>query len=291
MQNIHIPVLVKEVIDVLEPKKGENYLDVTAGFGGHARKILNLTSELETSVLIDRDKTSIEFLTKEYLNNPIEIIKNDFYHASLLLLKELRHFDIIFADLGISSLHINDQDRGFSFRHNSELDMRMDQDQKIDAKYILNTYSEKKLREIIKNYGDEPKAGYIAREIVLNRPINTTDDLAAICYRAWPGFRSKVNPATRTFQAIRIEVNQELKLIEDSLPIWIKLLNPGGRLAIITFHSLEDRLVKNFFNSHAGNRYDDELKFLVKKPIIPDQNELNNNPRARSAKLRAVVKK
>ncbi len=291
MQNIHIPVLVKEVIDVLEPKRGENYLDVTAGFGGHARKILNLTSELETSVLIDRDKTSIEFLTKEYLNNPIEIIKNDFYHASLLLLKELRHFDIIFADLGISSLHINDQDRGFSFRHNSELDMRMDQDQKIDAKYILNTYSEKKLREIIKNYGDEPKAGYIAREIVLNRPINTTDDLAAICYRAWPGFRSKVNPATRTFQAIRIEVNQELKLIEDSLPIWIKLLNPGGRLAIITFHSLEDRLVKNFFNSHAGNRYDDELKFLVKKPIIPDQNELNNNPRARSAKLRAVVKK
>ncbi len=291
MSEIHKPVLVKEVLEILTPKKGENLVDFTAGYGGHSKIILNLTGNSIDSYLIDRDSQAIDYLKNiAFKSEPVNIVKQDFYEASKDLFRKNKNFDIILVDLGVSSLHINDQARGFSFKQTGPLDMRMDQTQELDAEFILNKYPESKLRQILEEYGEEPKARYIAKSIILARPLKTTDDLARICAKAWPG-HSKTNPATRTFQAIRIEVNQELKQLTESLPVWIKLLKPGGRLAVISFHSLEDRIVKKFFNENSGQRYDDKLLLLTKKPIIPDQTELVNNPRARSAKLRAVVKK
>ena len=167
--------------------------------------------------------------------------------------------------------------------------MRMDQSQALTAEAIVNSYSQAKLTDILKRYGEEPKAAQIARTIVESRPIGTTDQLAAIAARAWPG-RSRVHPATRTFQALRIAVNDELSLLEHSLPLWFELLAPGGRIAIISFHSLEDRLVKQALQEVAGDRYDAELRLLTKRPVVAQPSELVFNPRARSAKLRAAVK-
>jgi 16S rRNA (cytosine1402-N4)-methyltransferase len=273
---IHLPVLLTEVIEVLSPEKGDSYLDLTAGYGGHASKVLSLTGNYKDSVLVDRDQDSINELKDLFKEDQIEVIKNDFNQASKDLLDE-------------SSLHLNEGNRGFSIQQNGPLDMRMDQSQKLTAEFIVNNYSENDLAEILRIYGEEPKSKQMAREIIASRPLETTQQLAEVAKRVWRGY-SRSHPATRTFQAIRIAVNDELRLIEESLPVWLDLLKPGGRLAIISFHSLEDRIVKNFFSEHGGNYYDSELKVLTKKPIIPQQNELVLNPRARSAKLRAAVK-
>lgn len=286
---IHTPVLLQEVIDVLSPKQGDNYLDLTAGYGGHASKVLSLTGNFKDSVLVDRDQDSIRELKDLFKEDNIEIINDDFNKASVELLDRGIKFDLILADLGVSSLHLNEGKRGFSIQQNGPLDMRMDQSQKLTAEIIVNNYSELELAEILRIYGEEPKARQMAREIILNRPIQNTEQLAEVAKKVWKGY-SRSHPATRTFQAIRIAVNDELKLLEESLPIWLDLLKPGGRLAIISFHSLEDRIVKNFLSEHGGNYYDSELKILTKKPIIPQQNEVVLNPRARSAKLRAAVK-
>ncbi len=172
---------------------------------------------------------------------------------------------------------------------NGPLDMRMDQSQILTAADIVNTYAADDLADILRRYGEEPKAQVIARLIVQNRPLETTTELARIVARAWPG-HSKVHPATRTFQALRIAVNDELRLIEVSLPIWIDLLKPGGRLAVISFHSLEDRLVKSAFAEQGGSHYDAKLKILSKHPVTASEQEIAFNPRSRSAKLRAAVK-
>ncbi len=291
MYEIHNPVLLNEVLDKLKPKKGESLVDFTAGYGGHSGLILDTTGNFEGSYLIDRDSQAIDYLKNiAFKNKPVNIQQKDFYQASIDFFNEKKKFDIILADLGVSSLHINDHARGFSFRNNGPLDMRMDQSQQKDAGYVLNTYPEYRLAEILKEYGEEPKAKKIARYIVESRPIQSTSELADLCAKAWPG-HSKTNPATRTFQAIRIEVNQELGQLSDSLPIWINLLKSGGRLAIISFHSLEDRIVKKFFNDNSGERYDAKLTLITKKPITAGQNEIVSNPRSRSAKLRVVVKK
>ncbi len=286
---IHQPVLVDGVIKVLKPEKNDSYLDLTAGYGGHANIILARTKNYRESVLVDRDKTSTDYLHNIFADKPLMIINQDYYQASTDLMKQNKKFDIILVDLGVSSQHLNDQSRGFSFKDNGPLDMRMDQSQKLSAMVVVNDYPEKELARIISEYGDEPKARYIAKLIVNNRPILNTQELAKLCLKAWPG-RSKIHPATRTFQAIRIEVNQELTLLQKSLPIWFNLLKPDGRLAVISFHSLEDRITKQFFKDNSGERYDSELTLLTKKPIVPDQNEIVINPRSRSAKLRAVVK-
>ncbi len=290
MSQIHQPVLVNEVLTVLKPKKNDSYLDLTAGYGGHASAILNQTNNYQESVLVDRDITSTTFLQNLFVGKPIIIVKEDYYQASINLEKQGKLFDIILADLGVSSQHFNDKNRGFSFKDNGPLDMRMDQGQSLSAMQVINEYSEKEIARVLKEYGDEPKARLIAKLIINSRPIISTRELADICLKAWPG-RSKVHPATRTFQAIRIEVNQELSQLSLSLPIWLKLLKPGGRLAVISFHSLEDRIVKHFFKEKNGEHYDSEVMILTKKPIIPTKNETVNNPRSRSAKLRAVVKK
>jgi 16S rRNA (cytosine1402-N4)-methyltransferase len=168
--------------------------------------------------------------------------------------------------------------------------MRMDSRQELNASHIVNTYSEVQLAGILEQYGQEPKARSIARNIIAARPVNTTTQLARIVARSWPG-KSRVHPATRTFQALRIAVNGELNQLASSLPIWLELLAPGGRLVVISFHSLEDRIVKNFLLEHAGDRYDSELELQTKKPVQATNNEIVSNPRARSAKLRACRKK
>jgi 16S rRNA (cytosine1402-N4)-methyltransferase len=285
----HIPVLLNEAIKYLAPSPGNTYLDATAGFGGHAKAILARTNNPKNSVLIDRDKIAIEDLRKQFERQGVKIIQSDFYSASTKLLNEGKRFDIILADLGVSSPHLNTASRGFSFNLTGPLDMRMDQTQPLTAGEILNFFSESDIERILKQYGEEPKAKRIARLIVKNRPIHTTTELATMVTKAWPGYR-KTHPATRTFQALRIAVNNELEIIRMSLPVWVDLLTPGGRLGIITFHSLEDRIVKQFFSEKSGDTYDAELKLLTRKPITSSQHELVLNPRARSAKLRAVAK-
>ena len=285
----HEPVLLEEVLQYLDPKTGESYLDLTAGYGGHASAILDRTGSLTSAVLVDRDPKAVKVLQEKY-DGQVEIRQQDFLSASRELLASGRQFDLILADLGVSSPHLNEGNRGFAIIQTGPLDMRMDQTQSLTAEIIVNTYKEAQLMDLLKRYGEEPKAAQIAQAIVRSRPIKTTDQLAAIAKQAWPG-RSRIHPATRTFQAIRIAVNDELGQIEQALPIWFDLLKPGGRLAVISFQSLEDRLVKRAFQDVAGDRYDAELRLLSKRPIVANPSELVSNPRARSAKLRAAAKK
>jgi 16S rRNA (cytosine1402-N4)-methyltransferase len=216
-------------------------------------------------------------------------MQEDFLQASRRLTADKREFDIILADLGVSSPHLNEGNRGFSFALESALDMRMDQRQTLTAATIVNEWPEADLARILRDYGEEPKAAVIAHIIAEHRPVSGTLQLAELVKRAWPG-HSRVHPATRTFQAIRIAVNDELSLLEKSLPLWVDLLKPGGRLGVISFHSLEDRIVKRFFADRAGVRYDAELLPLTKRPVTAEATELVSNPRSRSAKLRVVAK-
>lgn len=285
----HVPVLLESVLRYLQPVSGETYLDLTAGYGGHAEAILKRTKNSKGAVLVDRDEMAIRALHDRFGTKGAEIIYSDFLAASREKQTSGRRFDVILADLGVSSPHLNIASRGFSFSMESPLDMRMDQSQKLDAYTIVNTYSQVELARLIRAYGEDPKANRIASLIVNNRPIHTTSELAKIVAKAWPGHQ-KVHPATRTFQALRIAVNDELELLRLSLPIWFDLLAPGGRIVVISFHSLEDRLVKQAMQERAGNTYDATLQILTKRPVTGDSTELVFNPRARSAKLRAAAK-
>lgn len=281
--------MLAEVLRILDPKEGDSYLDLTAGYGGHAEAVLERTNAPTKTVLVDRDSNAAAFLTQKFDGSGVKILKQDFLAASRELAAAGRTFDAILADLGVSSPHLNEADRGFAIALHGPLDMRMDQSQTLTAADIVNTYPEAGLVTILERYGEEPKAKKIARLIVQNRPVTSTTELARIAARAWPG-HSSVHPATRTFQALRIAVNDELGLLEKSLPIWIDLLNPGGRLAVISFHSLEDRLVKAAFNEAGKSGYDATLAILTKHPVTASRDEIVNNPRARSAKLRAAAK-
>lgn len=285
---LHVPVLLETVLEYLAPQEGNSYLDLTAGYGGHASRIIGMTDAPEQAVLVDRDANATNELSARF-GDSVTILHQDYYTASEQLARGHRQFDLILADLGVSSPHMDQASRGFSLAQDGPLDMRMDQDQELTAERIVNGYSEEQLAQILTDYGEEPKARAIATAIVAARPIRTTTELATVVARKWHG-HSKVHPATRTFQAIRIAVNNELGLLERSLPLWINLLSPGGRICIISFQSLEDRLVKKLFQEHAGDRFDSDLRLLTKRPITPSHNELVHNPRARSAKLRAAVK-
>lgn len=284
---MHVPVLLDEVLKYLDPRAGETYLDLTAGYAGHASAILERTGNPAGTVLVDRDQNAVDHLRKRL--GQANIRHQDFLGASRELSEAGTTFDIILADLGVSSPHLNEDARGFAIQQSGPLDMRMDQRQALTAAHIVNTYDEGRLAEIIREYGEEPKAARIAALIIEARPIHTTDELAKIAAQAWPG-HSRVHPATRTFQALRIAVNSELEQLDQALPLWISMLRPGGRLAVISFHSLEDRMVKQALQEAAGNRYDAELTLLTKRPVTASQSEIVNNPRARSAKLRAAVK-
>lgn len=285
----HIPVLLSEVISVLKPQVGETYVDMTAGYGGHASEVLSITGDYAGSYLVDRDINAINHLSSIFEGKEINALKSDFYSAAKKLLEEEKQFDMILADIGISSPHIDNASRGFSFIGSNPLDMRMDESQSLSAETIVNEYSEAEIIDILKKYGEEPKAKRIAKSILENRPVSTTEQLAQIVAKAYPGY-SKKNPATRTFQALRIAVNDELNLLERSIPLWLELLKPGGRLAVISFHSLEDRIVKKYFQEIASGGYDSDFLSLTRRPILATKDELVFNPRARSAKLRAVEK-
>jgi 16S rRNA (cytosine1402-N4)-methyltransferase len=285
----HEPVLLGEVLHYLNPQRGESYLDLTAGYGGHASAILDETETPQRVTLVDRDLRALRALEKRFAKQGVSILHTDFLTASQQLSGEQQQFDMILADLGVSSPHLDEADRGFSIQQDGPLDMRMDETQELSAETIVNTYSEAELADILWRYGEEPKARQIARLLKHNRPFHTTTELAAVVSRAWPG-HSRVHPATRTFQALRIAVNDELHLLEYSLPLWLEMLSPGGRIAIISFHSLEDGLVKRLLADASGERYDADMRLLTKRPVTASASELAINPRARSAKLRAAVK-
>ena len=288
MEKLHIPVLLSEVLASLSPAAGETYLDLTAGYGGHAKSILDVTLNYKNSVLVDRDEFAAEHLRANFPDT--EIINTDFYSAVLQLLECGRTFDMILADFGVSSPQLDLADRGFSFREDGPLDMRMDRRQSLTASEIINHYSEKRLAEIFVTYGEETPghAKLLAREIVHHRPISSTKALADIIAKY--SHHSHIHPATKVFQAIRIVVNDELGEIEKTLPLLPQLLNPGGRLALITFHSLEDRLVKEYFKEATSHGEESLLSLPVKKPLVAEPDELVINPHARSAKLRVAVR-
>lgn len=289
-QQLHIPVLLDQVISLLEPKKGERYLDLTAGYGGHASAIFSRTLAPENSVLVDRDPFAVAHLAK-FQGQGAQILNTDFLSATQDLASMHAKFDMILLDLGISSPQLDRAERGFSFLHDGLLDMRMDERQKLTAAEIVNYFPEREIAKIIREYGEEnPKmAAKIAREIVFlrkKRKIATTLELAEIVAKVKPR-RGKINPATQTFQAIRIAVNDELGQVKNVLPLLPKILADGGRLAIISFHSLEDRLVKQFFKSEKEAGIEAELKILTPRPITENN---DYNPRSRSAKLRVAAK-
>lgn len=289
MESPHTPVMPEQVLRYLDPSPGESYLDLTAGYGGHATKVLEASLGYKQTTLIDRDETAVQHLSSVFKGRGATIVHQDFLAASQDLESKGQQFDMILADLGTSSVHLNNQQRGFSFLSDVRLDMRMDQRQAKTAETVVNDYSEEELARILKQYGEEPKAKRIAKSIVRSRPIKSTSQLADLVKQSWPG-RSKQHPATRTFQALRIEVNDEIRQLEQALPLWFKLLAPEGRIVVISFHSLEDRLVKQAMKMRAGDRYDAVLKLLSSKPIVPEPSEIVSNPRARSAKLRAAAK-
>lgn len=291
MEKLHNPVLLSEVLAGLSPKPGESYLDLTAGFGGHASKILDVTQQFKDSYLIDRDEFAINYLKSKFPSS-INYINSDFYSAVLQLLECGKTFDMILADFGVSSPQLDMEERGFSFRYDAPLDMRMDRRQKLTAYDVINKTSERELINIFKKYGEIPdgRAHAFARVIVHHRPIKSTLELADLIKTRIHGY-SRIHPATQVFQAVRIVVNDELGQIEKTLPLLPKLLNKNGRLGIITFHSLEDRLVKDFMREASNHGEESELSIINKKPITAENVELVINPRARSAKLRLAARR
>lgn len=289
-EQTHKPVLLNSVIAVLGPKKGESYLDLTAGYGGHAAEVFKYTEAPQKAVLVDRDKQAVDFLSQHFAKNKVQILHSDFYEAAKELLKSGRQFDLILADLGLSSPHLEKASRGFSISNPGPLDMRMDQRQDLTADKVVNEWDIADLLQIIRLYGEEPRANKIAQAIINSRPITSTAQLGEVIAKAASWRPGKIHPATRVFQAIRIAVNDELELLEKALPLLLDLLAEQGRIAIISFHSLEDRLVKQAFKDRAEGQYSAELKLLTKNPISANHDEIVFNPRSRSAKLRAAAK-
>jgi len=287
---MHEPVLLKEVLECLDPKKGDSYLDLTAGYGGHAKAVLDITQNFQGSVLVDRDQMAIDQLQTMFASSGVNIIHDDYYAATKQLSEQGRQFDLILADLGISSPHLNTASRGFSFMQNGPLDMRMDQRQTMTAEDIVNQWDKPELIKILQDYGEEPRSHRIAESIIANRPLKNTEQLVAAITKVTGPKQAKQHPATRTFQALRIAVNNELDLLQKTLPLWVDLLKPNGRIGIIAFHSLEDRLVKQYFADQSTYQYEQRLKLITKRPITPGEKEIVYNPRSRSARLRAAVK-
>lgn len=289
MSTNHQPVLLEQVMQYLDPKEGESYLDLTAGYGGHAEQILARTKAPGNATLVDRDQFAIDHLRSKFAQQPVHLIHQDYLSASRALAEQGQKYDLIMADVGVSSPHLDNASRGFSLKTEGPLDMRMDQNQEVSAATIVNDYDEAALFRILRDYGEEPRARRIAQAIIASRPVTTTTQLAQIVSTIWPE-HSRVHPATRTFQALRIAVNGELEQLQNALPIWIDMLAPGGRLAVISFHSLEDRIVKKQLALYGGERYDAPLRLLTRRPVTGSDTEIVSNPRARSAKLRAAVK-
>ncbi|BAT51109.1 hypothetical protein NOS3756_00290 [Nostoc sp. NIES-3756] len=280
----HLPVLPQEVIAGLVVRPGGHYLDATVGGGGHSRLILQAAPDVKLTA-VDQDEDALAAARKELaeFGERVKFVRSNFATYEF----PAASFDGVLADLGVSSYHLDTPERGFSFRHTASLDMRMDQRQSLTAADVINDWDETELANIFFHYGEERLSRRIARRIVEKRPFSTTTELAeAIASSVPPKYRyGRIHPATRVFQALRIVVNDELKSLETFLEKAPQALVPGGRIVIISFHSLEDRLVKH------GLRNSPILKVLTKKPIIATAAEIANNPRSRSAKLRIAQRK
>lgn len=281
---VHVSVLSRELIAGLEVRSGGHYLDATVGGGGHSRLILEAAPDVRVTAL-DQDAQAIAAAQANLaeFGDRVQFCRSNFAAYD----PEALRFDGIIADLGVSSAQLDIADRGFSFRHEASLDMRMDQRQDLTAAEVINFWDEVELANIFYNYGEERLSRRIARNIVEHRPFDTTTELAEVIARCVPrAYRyGRIHPATRVFQALRIAVNQELKVLEtflDTAPSWLK---PSGRIGVISFHSLEDRLVKHRL------RESPLVKVLTKKPILPQEDELEQNPRSRSAKLRLAERR
>ena len=299
----HYSVLLNETIDNLNLKENGIYVDATLGLGGHSSKIL---SSLTTGHLYAFDEDSkVIFFADERLKKigtNYTLIKSNFVDLKVKLAElGVTKIDGIVFDLGVSSPQIDDATRGFSFSKDGILDMRMDTDATLSAEKVVNEYSKEALTDIFFSYGEEPKSRLIASKIVAYRPIKTTLELVKIIERAvGANYFYKKHPERNIFQAIRIEVNKELSVLKEVLPDVLDLLKPEGRVAIITFHSLEDRIVKKFFKENSEvnelvkglptipEAYKPKLKLITKKPILPSTQELAENSRSKSAKLRVA---
>lgn len=290
-QQLHHPVLLDQVVELLAPQPGETYLDLTAGYAGHATAIADRLGGFKTVTLVDRDEHAIAEL-KQYEQAGATVVHDDFAHFAESAVAADQAFDMVLVDFGVSSPQLDRAERGFSIKQSGPLDMRMDQRQARSASSMINSLSERDLARVIITYGEErpSKAAQIARAIVRSRPHRTTEDLARAVLSTHRGPHQKVHPATRTFQAIRIALNDELGQIERLLATLGSLLKPGGRVVFLSFHSLEDRLVKRFIAEASTAGYEAEFDILTKKPIRGRTDDVHN-PRARSAILRAAVKK
>lgn len=284
--NYHEPVLLDEVLEMLKPEKGESYLDLTAGYGGHARAVINLTKSPERATLVDRDQSALDTI-KDLESAGATLVHSDFASYTTTLAHNMRQFDLILIDLGVSSPQLDRPERGFSFQTDGPLDMRMDQSQNQTAADLIRSSTEAELKQILQRFGDEPKAGSIAKALMANPP-ETTLQLAQLVEQTIRR-RGKTHPATRTFQALRIAVNDELQQVALTLPLLPDILTVGGRVAIISFHSLEDRLVKSFLQEEAKAGYEARMRLINKKPLSGAYEKVHN-PRSRSARLRAGVK-
>ncbi|CAN5292236.1 16S rRNA (cytosine(1402)-N(4))-methyltransferase RsmH [soil metagenome] len=309
-ENLHKPVLPAETIELLKPPTDGIFVDATLGLGGHSEAILANFDNTQI-VGIDQDAEAIEFAKErlEKFGSRIEIFQANFSDIKEVLSgAEVEKVDGVLADLGVSSLQFDSETRGFSFRFDAPLDMRMNAEEDTEtAAELLETLSEFEIARIIYEYGEERFSRRIARRIVEKRmrgePVKTTKELAELVERAVRrGKKDKIHPATRTFQALRIAVNRELEILEQFIRDAVDVLKKDGRLAIITFHSLEDRIVKQTFQKLAGKcscpprlpqcvcGATKEIEILTRKPIVPNEVETEENPRARSGKLRVCLK-
>ncbi len=291
---MHKPVLLNETLDLLNVTPGKVYVDCTLGLGGHSLEILKRLDGNGKLIGIEQDETILE-----QARNKLSKYENCYlFRANFLelpeILKSLKIEKItggVLLDLGVNSLHFDTAERGFSFKAKGPLDMRMDNRQELTAYKIINNYKEHELADIIYKFGEDRNSRKIAKSIIHNRakgPIETTEELANIIFSCYHHITNrshfKIHPATKTFQALRIEVNKELENIEEFFCFIPELLLPPSRLTVISFHSLEDRIAKNFLKNNR------EFRPITKKPVIPSSEEIKSNPRARSAKLRAAEK-
>lgn len=310
MAAYHEPVMVAEVLDFLQPESGETIVDGTVGGGGHALRIMERLQPGGRLIGIDRDDEALNAASETLAayRDSVILEKGDCADLEAIAAKlGVKAVDGVLLDLGVSSWQLESPERGFSFRHDAELDMRMDRSQRITAMELVNSLSERHLSEIIQGYGEERWAKRIAKFIVERRakkPIRTTHDLVEVIYAAVPeGARTeRIHPATRTFQAFRIAVNREIESLKAGLDAAIGLLSPGARICILSYHSLEDRAVKESFARHAGRctcpsglpicacGAKKSIRILTKRPVTASESEVRANPRARSAKLRAAEK-
>lgn len=303
---MHLPVLLNETISYLTVNPAGTYVDGTVGGGGHLQRLLQMLNHEAKVLALDKDSDTLKETIVKFQYEPrVIFVHEDFRHlARVLADHNLNKVDGILLDLGVSSFQLDMEDRGFSFHDDARLDMRMNRHNKLSAWEVVNTYDESDLIRILYQYGEEKYARSIAGKIVKARQdksIDTTLELVELIKAAVPpSYRREKHPARKTFQALRIEVNDELGAVEEVLPQTVNLLNEGGRLCVITFHSLEDRIVKRFMQWEARTcvcppglpvctcNHQARLEILTRKPVQPSATECQHNPRARSAKLRVA---